>query len=158
MPHTDKLTMRKATRADLDSLVRMEQACFPTSLYHTMPRRQYLHMLTRAHGDVLVMVLGDTVIASAIVLYRKGSQGARLYSIAVSPAHGGQNHGTRFLDEIERRLAAQGYQTLSSEFRADLTRYLAWYTARGFNKTATLPAYYPDGCAGIRVKKQLNKN
>ena len=77
MTAPDAHRIRPATPADLDALVGME-ARFPTD---RLSRRAFRHLLTRANATVLACVEGTALLGNIVILYRKNSTIARLYSL-----------------------------------------------------------------------------
>src|SRR6266516_6794775 len=71
--------LRRAQPRDLDALVRLE-VYFPGD---RLRRANLRHLLRHGHADVFVVECVDALVADAVVLYRRGSRHARLYSLVV---------------------------------------------------------------------------
>ena len=80
-----------------------------------------------------------------------------LYWIAVDRARHGQGIGTRLLEAVERRLRADGGRLIVVETssRTDYVPTRAFYEARGYAKTATIPGYYAPGDDLVIYTKDL---
>jgi [ribosomal protein S18]-alanine N-acetyltransferase len=157
-PAMDDLAVAPARPDDLDALVRLEERTFTED---RISRRAWRHLLSRAHGQVLVVRRvapeGEppTLLAAAVVLYRRRSATARLYSLAVSPDARGAGLGRRLLDEVGLRAAAAGCRRLRLEVRDDNAAAMALYRGAGFREVARLPDYYSGGASGLRMERSL---
>jgi ribosomal-protein-alanine N-acetyltransferase len=95
------------------------------------------------------------VVGCAVVLWRRGSRGARLHSLAVAPWAQGAGVGTRLLSACEQVAAAAGCVSMRLEVRAANVTARAFYRRRGYRVVASLPGYYPDGANGARMSRAL---
>jgi len=149
MPQSVRL--RDARLDDIPALVALE-ALFPTD---RMPERQFRHQLLRGKGRLRVAVAGARLLAYALVMFRRGSTVARLYSISVDPAARGQGLGARLLADAERGARARGCDRLRLEVRVHNRRAIALYESRGYVRFARRPHYYQDGTDAFRYQKPL---
>src|SRR5205807_9615982 len=84
-----EIRVRKAERADLDALMDLEHRVFAPDRLSRRSLRQFLKS-----PSAEVMVAEDNGLAgTAIVLFRRCSLLARLYSLAVAPHMGGRGVG-----------------------------------------------------------------
>ena len=157
MPALSSPTIRVATLADLAAVVALEQACFALD---AQTGRSLRHLLTRAHGDFLVAVIDDAIVADVVVLYRRGSRVARLYSIAVGPAARGRGVAAALLAQAERHAIARGCVVMRAEARWSNTASRGLFAAAGYRETARLADYYPGAGGGhedgVRLQKHLD--
>lgn len=145
--------IRPATTDDLAELVRIETTSFVTD---RLSRRSFRYLMSKGNAAILVDALEETVCRGyAIVLFNRGTSLARLYSIAVDPAHQRQGLGRTLLDAAaeEARRRAAAYMRL--EVRADAVEVQHFYRAYGFRKFALQPHYYEDDVAAVRMEKSL---
>ena len=142
--------LRHATLADLAALEVLEQT-FPGD---RLSRRGLRHLLTRANAAVLVAEQ-DTLLGDAVVLFRKGSSRARLYSLVVAPEARGQGLGARLLDEVETEARARGCTELRLEVREDNDAAIRLYEQSGFAHVGRVDDYYDDHSAALRLGKSL---
>lgn len=147
MPAAPRL--RAARAADLPALLALEQT-FPGD---RMSARQFRHHLASPRARWVVCAEGGRLLGYALVLLRRDTPRARLYSIAVAPEARGCGLGRRLLAAAERAAAAAGATGMSLEVRQDNRRANALYEAAGYRRTAALPAYYEDGAPGWRYLK-----
>ncbi|MES1942542.1 acetyltransferase [Salinisphaera sp. PC39] len=144
--------IRTADGDDLDALRRLETRCFDLD---AQSRRSLRHLLTRANATVRVVDGDDGLLAGAVLLFRRGTRSARLYSVAVVPEARGGGLARRLLADAERLAAARGCRRLRAEARLGNTASRALFAAAGYRERACLPGYYPGGEAGIRLEKEL---
>lgn len=148
--------LRRAAGADLAPLLALERRCFSVD---AQSRRSMAHLLTRANGEAWLIEDGSQPMAYVVLLYRRGSRVARIYSIAVDPAARGRGLGRRLIAWAMVRAEAAGCRRASAEARASNTASRALFAACGFVEAERLPGYYPaDGGAleeGVRLVRSL---
>jgi ribosomal-protein-alanine N-acetyltransferase len=141
-----------ATARDLNAVCALEARCFGPA--DRFPRRTWRRLLTVAarHGSSLTLVAADAAGIGGVVnlLLRRNAAVARIYSIAVDPAWRGRGVG-RALLLAAAAAAPRRCRTLSLEVRADNAPAIGLYRACGFTESTSLPGYYPDGAAGVRL-------
>jgi ribosomal-protein-alanine acetyltransferase len=143
--------IRLANPSDLETLLRLEQN-FPGD---KLSKQSFKHFLTKAHADFLVLEADDEILADALVLYRKGSTSARLYSLVVDPKARGKGLARDLLEACETAAKTHACTQIHLEVREDNQAALALYEHHGYQKTATLKSYYEDGTAAIKMSKRL---
>jgi ribosomal protein S18 acetylase RimI-like enzyme len=142
---------RRATLGDLDALIALE-ARFPSD---RISARAYKHLLTRAHAEVWVAGERGRIVASIVILFRRGAGMARLYSVVTDPAYRGRGIGGRLVSIAERRAVEHGCDRIGLEVRARDTRVRRWYTLLGYVTQARIPDFYEDGAPALRMRKSL---
>lgn len=96
------------------------------------------------------------VVGSAVILMRKRSQIARLYSIAVKSGCQRSGIGHLLTNEVSRAVTAHGCTEVRLESRIDNVRAHALFRALGYTPFgAPIRNYYADGASVIRFRKQL---
>lgn len=149
---TKRVNIRLATEHDLGELVRLEQVAFETDRF---TRDQVDYLLSRSRATVFVAELDSTVAGAAYILWRKRHGAARLYNLAVDPVHQGMKIGGTLLAECELEAARRGCRAMTLEVRQDNERAIAFYQAKGFTVKRTLPDYYEDGMAGLKMTRDI---
>lgn len=147
-----RISIRRARPADLPALVALENTTFTTD---RMSARQLRRHVGGSSAEVLVAADGARVLGAALVFLRRGSDVARLYSIAVDDAARGLGLGARLLDAAERRARRRGARVMRLEVRVDNAAARRLYEAHGYRRVATLPGYYEDGADGERYERDL---
>lgn len=92
------LCFRVATLLDVPELLALEQHCFTTD---RLSRRSFQWMISRAHGELRVAENDGQLLGYALVLFRRGTSLARLYSIAIAEPARGMGLGRQLLSRVE---------------------------------------------------------
>lgn len=146
------IALRPATRADVDALVGLEQRCFPGD---RLTRARFRALLRRPSAVFIAAPDATGLAGYALVLFRRGSAVARLYSIAVDPAARGRGTGRRLVEAAVDLARRRGAGRLRLEVRVDNRQAIALYRALGFHDFATRRDYYDDGTDALRFEKAL---
>jgi ribosomal-protein-alanine N-acetyltransferase len=144
------LAIRLASASDLDALVAVEEAVFDTD---RISRRSWRGLLSSKSAIVLVARRMAAVAGCCVVLLRKDSCKARLYSIAAAPGQSGV--GGRLLAEAEQAAYARGAKSMRLEVREDNLRAIRLYEKSGYRQFGRKPDYYADGAAALRFEKPV---
>lgn len=144
--------IRRATRADVDALLALEEATFDGD---RISRAQWRRHIGSSRAAVFVGGTSGTVDAAAVVFYRRDTHAARLYSLAVGTQARGTGLGGALLAMAETDAAARGCTTMRLEVRTDNASAIALYERRGYTRIARLPGFYEDGADGWRYTKGL---
>lgn len=144
--------LRPGTIADLPALESIEQASFTGD---KLSRRSLRHLLTRAHAFNLVAEREGRVVGYVSVLLRRGSDIARVYSLAVDPAARGERIGARLLADAEQAAKRAGCARVRLEVRADNGAAIHRYLEAGYVRFAMVPGYYEDGETALKFEKPL---
>lgn len=144
--------MRPARRDDVARLIEIEAACYSSD---QLSRRSFTRLIGSASALVIVAELDACIAGYALILLRKNSTIARLYSLAVDPAFSGRSIGRSLLGEAERQARARSVTKLRLEVRRDNDVAASLYRSAGFHETDCLPGYYSDGGDGTRYEKSL---
>jgi len=143
---------RPAARADVEALVGLEERCFPDD---RLTRARFLALLRRPSAAFIVAPGATGIAGYALLLLRRGSRVARLYSIAVDPGARGQGLGRRLVEAALDLARERGAGILRLEVRVDNASAIALYRALGFHDFATRRDYYDDGTDALRFEKAL---
>lgn len=144
--------IRRATRADLAALLRLEESTFDSDRISRAQWRRHI-----GSRSVAVLVHGEEghVDGAAVVFYRRGSRRARLYSLAVGAHARGGGLGRALLAAAEADARARGCETMQLEVRHDNLGAIALYARDGYRQLARLAGFYEDGKDAWRYVKPL---
>ncbi|TAM95567.1 MAG: GNAT family N-acetyltransferase, partial [Rhizobiaceae bacterium] len=125
-----------------------------------LSRRSFRQAVESPTTETLVAVRNETgrdgaIVGYCMVLFRRGSGVARLYSIAVDPASGRSGLGSALLDAAESAAFEKDRLILRLEVREDNGPAISLYKARGYHRTGREPDYYEDGEAALRYQRML---
>ena len=148
------LRIRRAGPADLDALMALEQRCFAQD---AQSRRSMAHLIERAHGELRVAEADRGVLGYVMLLYRRGTRVARIYSIAIDAQARGQGLARRLIDDAERCARDAGCARLSAEARWSNQASRALFSACGFSEAGRLADYYEGQHGGYEDGVRLVK-
>ena len=100
---------------------------------------------------------GDVVVGYLVLLFRRGSSKARLYSIAAAPGRDGTGLGRALLEAAEDEARRRGAATVRLEVRTGNSRAIRLYEQNGYGRFGRLEGYYADGEAALRLEKRLTR-
>jgi len=144
--------IRTAKRADLPALVAIETASFTSD---RLSRRSLRYFLTAPNAGIVVAEFRGVPAGYALVVLRKGSAVARLYSIATDPDFRGRNLGLALLRAAEKLARKRGASFMRLEVRCRNRRAIALYERRGYRRFGRIDDYYEDGAPAFRYEKAL---
>lgn len=145
------IVVRRATARDLDALQRLE-ALFPSD---EMSRRSLRRFVAAPNAVFLVAAAGDDVLGNLLLLTRRDSRRARIYSVIVDPQARGLGLAQQLVAASEAAAAERGCDAITLEVRRDNTAARALYAKLGYDVLDELPDYYDDGADGLRLIKRL---
>ena len=93
--------LRPAHTGDIDALERLEQQ-FPSD---RLSRARFRYLLRQGHADIRVCEHEHGIIGNAVVLYRRGTGIARLYSFVVHPDYRRRGIARLLLEAVEAEAA-----------------------------------------------------
>ncbi|MGZ8309133.1 MAG: peptidase C39 family protein [Rhodoplanes sp.] len=143
---------RVASVADLQSILLLENKVFATD---RMSRRTVRRFLLSANAVALAAEEGGRLCGAAIVLVRRTSDLARLYSIAVDPDCAGRGVGPALLAAAEAAAIARDCQFLRLEVHENNARAISLYRRAGYREFGRHHEYYKDRGHALRFEKRL---
>ena len=147
------MAIRPATRADLDALVALENRCFTSD---RISRRSFRHFLETEQNQILV--IGDTPLAYVLLLFRRGTSLARIYSLAVDPSCRGQGLARQLMTEAETVAMNRDALFLRLEVAIHNQSAIALYESLGYQPIKRIEEYYEDGGDALRLEKRLARD
>lgn len=152
LPALPEPIIRPATLADLEALLALEQRCFSLDRFS---RRSFRHLLTRARAQTLICEVGERIAGYVLLLFRRGTPLARIYSIARDPDFRGQGIGDVLLDAAEQCALEHGGLLMRLEVRKDNAASIAMFSKRGYRPFGEYVGYYEDHQDALRFQKHL---
>lgn len=144
--------IRPAEKYDLSRLVELENFCFTQD---RLSRRSFRHFLQHGKHCFLILEHEGVVIAYALALLHRGTQLARLYSIAVHPEYRGLKAAYRLLAACEKCCAERGRVAMRLEVRKDNAAAIALYEKTGYQRFGEYKDYYEDHSDALRLQKRI---
>ncbi|WP_346351895.1 GNAT family N-acetyltransferase/peptidase C39 family protein [Oceanimonas sp. AH20CE76] len=145
--------IRSALRSDLTALLALESRCFEQD---KVSRRSFLRFIDHPQ-DVLLVAEQDTALLGYIlVLFRRNTQLARIYSIAVSPDARGLGLGRALIEQAEAAAQTQHAVFMRLEVRTDNTAAQNLYQQLGYRQFGVYHDYYEDHQSALRYQKRIH--
>lgn len=144
--------IRRAVTSDLDVLQDMENLSFRGD---RLSRRSLAHLIKKGHATTLVEVERGRARGYALILYRKGTSLARLYSIVVHPDFRGLGLGLKLLESAEKDALKKDCVIMRLEVRRDNTAAIRLYEEHGYRRFGVVRDYYEDREDALRFEKHL---
>ena len=132
-------------------LVRLEER-FPTD---RLSRVNLRRLLRHGHASVWVCEQDGVLAGNAVVLYRRGTSVARLYSLVVHPDYLRRGIARALLAAAESEAGKRGCRDLRLEVRPDNLPAIRLYRKDGYAVTGTAEKFYEDGTDALRMRKCL---
>ncbi|MGX1305294.1 ribosomal protein S18 acetylase RimI-like enzyme [Amorphus suaedae] len=146
------IAIRRAVAADVAGLVNLENAVFQSD---RLSRRSLRTLIARPSASVLVAEAEGRLVGALVVLYRRSTRLARLYSLSVDPAMRGAGLGGRLLAAAEDDARDRGASAMRLEVRSDNSGAIALYRRHGYRHIGNRESYYADGGDALRFGKTL---
>ncbi len=147
---TPEIRIEGAVPADLDALLAVEAACFTSD---RLSRRSFKRWLRRTDCVFLVARDGANLAGYSLVLLRRGTRLARLYSLAVAPDYQGLGLARRLLQQAERDTRTTGALYLRLEVASTNKAAIALYQKLGYTQFGLYRDYYEDHDDALRMEK-----
>ncbi|WP_226663880.1 GNAT family N-acetyltransferase/peptidase C39 family protein [Microbulbifer aggregans] len=149
---TPQAQVRAVTERDLDALVQLEQASFSGD---RLSRRRLKYWIRADNRVYLVAVVNEAVVGYALVLLRRGTRLARLYSLAVGPAGRGMGIGKTLLSAAEDASRRNGRLYMRLEVAENNRAAIGLYEKLGYRTFGRYAEYYEDAGTALRMQKRI---
>jgi ribosomal-protein-alanine N-acetyltransferase len=152
---TRRLARIRRARPSDAAHIRALEAHFPSD---RMSARSIRRFLCAPSVAVLIAQIGARVVGNLVLLLRKGSRNARVYSVIVDPAARGLGVGRALVARAESVARGGGRDQVTLEVRADNAAARRLYAGMGYAEVARLRGFYEDGADGLRLAKLLKRS
>ncbi|MCX7556282.1 GNAT family N-acetyltransferase [Xanthomonadaceae bacterium JHOS43] len=147
-------SLRDARPDDVPRLLELE-SLFPGD---RLSSRQFRHHLASPAARLRVVLSEAQIAGYALILLRRDSKVARLYSMVVDPGFRRLGLAAVLLADACRQATLCGRERLRLEVRADNAAAIALYRREGWVEFGRHRAYYEDGCDALRFELRLGPN
>jgi ribosomal-protein-alanine acetyltransferase len=142
--------IRAAAASDLDAIMTLERASFPTDAWSEALMRAEL---ASPHGWYVVDEEAGRLVGYAGLRAVQGATDADIQTIAIAESARGRGRGRALLRSLLTEAARRGARDLFLEVRADNPVAQALYASEGFLEIGRRPRYYqPDDVDAIIMK------
>lgn len=149
-----KSTIRIATIADLANLLNLEHACFTSDL---LSKRSLARLLQSKSAGILVIEESLVLMGLAIILFRKNSSNARLYSFAIHKDYRNKGLAALLHNAMEEFVKKNERTVLTLEVDKKNKAAISFYEKHGYQHFGMYHKYYQDGADALRMKKTLSE-
>ncbi len=149
---TVPIALRRAGAQDIAGLLELEQLAFAGD---RISRRSWRALIGSKSATVTLASQAGRMVAASVLLHKRRTSVARLYSIAVDPGARTQGIARILLENTIARARAIGAAVLRLETRVDNYAAQALFRGTGFLPLDLKPAYYADGTDAQRFQKSL---
>lgn len=157
------MPIRRASLADVPALVALERRAFDPRLYTPMSPARFRANVSSPTCEAFVFVEGDNagaragaILGYSLGLKRRGADWLRFYSLAVDASGRGRGIGEALFHHFEDNARALGLLTVLLEIREDNAFLRTRYEGYGYTIYRRVEAYYPDGCACLKMRRRLD--
>lgn len=148
------ILVRDAKYSDLSQLLALESRCFAGD---RLSKRSFQHWLRAPNCVFQVILLNQIVVAYGLVIMRKGTHLARLYSIAVDSEIRGLGIGKKLLIALEKATLEQGKLFIRLEVAKNNETAINLYKGLGYKIFGSYEAYYEDNTDALRMQKNIRQ-
>jgi ribosomal protein S18 acetylase RimI-like enzyme len=145
-------TFRRARVSDAEDIIQIENASFTSD---RMSKRSFIGFVKSRSANLIVMLVDQQIIGYGLVLYKKGSSLARLYSIAVSKKFSGKGLGKKLLMQLEKNAIQHNAGYMRLEVSATNSKAIGLYLDCGYYEFNVKKDYYEDHGDAICCEKKL---
>ena len=144
--------LRKAFHEDLEALLGLEALCFDGD---RLSRRALARWTKASNCVFLVAELDGRVAGYGLVVLRRTSLAARLYSIALAPEARGRGLARALLEALEEGTLAAGRTEMRLEVAQGNEAAIGLYQRSGYEIFGEWPDYYENHDDAWRMRKRL---
>lgn len=144
------MTLRRATVDDLDAVIRLERASFPTDAWSEPMMRAEL---SSPHGWYVVDVEAGNLVGYAGLRAVARARDADIQTIAIAEAARGRGRGRALLRALLEEAVRRDVDEVFLEVRADNPVAQALYASEGFGEIGRKARYYqPDDVDAVVMR------
>lgn len=150
----ENVQVRGAKYSDLAQIMALEQRCFTTD---RLSKRSFQHWLKAPNCVFQVILRGTVVVAYGLIIMRKGTHLARLYSIAVDSEIRGLGIGKKLLLALEQQTLDKGKMFIRLEVAKNNDTAINLYKGLGYKIFGSYEHYYEDNTDALRMQKNIRQ-
>jgi ribosomal protein S18 acetylase RimI-like enzyme/predicted double-glycine peptidase len=151
---TGNIKIRQAETSDLAQLMDLEARSFATD---RLSKRSFQHWLKAKNCVFLVTEQDAIIVAYALLIMRKGTHLARLYSIAVDEKMRGLGIAKDLVLAIELETLEQDKLFIRLEVAKTNIGAIKLYESLGYKVFGSYEGYYEDNTDALRMQKNVRQ-
>lgn len=145
--------VRPARKSELTALLALETRCFEQD---RISRRSFQRFIEHPQDLLLVAEIAGQLQGYILVLFRRNTRLARIYSVAVAPDTRGLGLGRALMLAAEDGARDKGAVFMRLEVRADNTAAQNLYQSLGYRQFGVFHDYYEDHQSALRYQKRVH--
>jgi len=147
------MSTRPATASDLDAIMALERASFPTDAWSDAMMRKEL---ASRHSWYVVVEEAGRLVGYAGLRVARGATDADIQTITIGEEFRGRGRGRALLESLLAEASRRGAREVFLEVRADNPVAQALYASEGFAELGRRPRYYqPDDVDAVVMRLDL---
>jgi ribosomal protein S18 acetylase RimI-like enzyme len=146
--------IRKALGTDIDELLRLESVAFQSD---RLSRRSFKRWLRHAGCIFLASEESGALGGYVLVILRRGTRLARLYSLAVDPAYRGKGTAVQLIERAEQAARDAGALYMRLEVAGNNAAAISLYRKLGYTQFGLYQGYYEDHSDALRMEKCIHR-
>lgn len=147
-----EVVIRRAISADTTPLLQLEMSCFATD---QLSSRSFKRFISDKRSDIFVAEHATGLLGYFLLIYRRGTSLARLYSIAISPQFRKQGLAEKLLAKAEAVAKGRHCVLLRLEVRTDNVAAIKLYQKLHYTEFDVKHDFYEDHADAICMQKQI---
>ncbi|KAA9149108.1 ribosomal-protein-alanine N-acetyltransferase [Microbacterium lushaniae] len=148
------MNLRAAEASDLDAIMTLERASFPTDAWSEAMMREEL---ASRHGWYVVAEEAGMLAGYAGLRAPRGAKDADIQTITIAEPFRGRGRGRMLLRALLAEADRRGVREVFLEVRADNPVAQALYASEGFTEVGRRPRYYqPDDVDAVVMRLELS--
>ena len=144
--------IRRAGPDDVAALHVLEQRCFDADRISV---RSFRRFILEKRSDLFLLDVNGILAGYFLLIYRRGTSLARLYSLAVEPAFRKQGIAEGLMQQAEKCAASRNCVLLRLEVRIDNVGAIKLYQKLHYQEFAVKHDFYEDHSDAICMQKQV---
>lgn len=146
------MKFQNALPEDVERIYLLEKLCFGEDGFS---KRQLRYLIVKSKGEVICLKKSTEILASMILLYRKGSRHIRIYSIGVIPKMRGKGLAGKLISFAEYKAFNLNLDQIRLEVNENNIPAITLYKSTGFIVSGSKKNYYKDGSNALVMYKNL---
>ena len=146
--------IRRVVASDIEELLRLEALAFSGD---RLSRRSFKRWIRHGGCVFLVWEEGGVLLGYILVIQRRGTRLARLYSLAVDPAGRGRGIAAQLIGRAEEVARDSGSLYMRLEVAGNNAAAINLYRKLGYQQFGLYQDYYEDHSDALRMEKCIHR-
>jgi [ribosomal protein S18]-alanine N-acetyltransferase len=148
-----KTLVRRASSTDFETLLSIDQSCFPPGIAYDSEELSYY--MDRNNSHTLVAETDGTIAGFIVLEIIASRSSATIITLDIPEKHRRQGYASTLLAASEEILHRSGVERYILQVDENNAGAIAFYRKHGFETVHTIPHYYPNGNNAFLMVKHL---